>query len=793
MGRRRDEREQAILLRIRQDEKSLKEAQKNLQALEAEIKALDRAVSEASDPGESFRAFERMEALKETVPEARAAVDRLTASLADQRRALEQARASADDYGAAMRQARERVESFGDVSTSVMQVSGFLRGVGAGGVADVAMLGADVGDLVEGLGRLPTALRGAGQSAQAAIQGLTGAEVSLSALAVAGGAVGAVGAVVAGAFAIISSEQQRVAENTTRWAERLRELNRIIAGGATATDLRIQAAQGQQTAEGARQSMEDIAEALRQALLDVSVMGIPLLTEEQREMVRQASADELVRFASQFPDALFGQIASLETRWTQAYQEYADALVQQSETVQALLDDETALNDRLAETQRNLELRIRAEELMATSTAENVQAMVEANNRQIAALEEARAEYAGLAGTSGVARERLAGIDRQLEELRATNEALLPVLERLTALEQARARETEAVQAQLEAQLEALETRREQARLEQEIAGILQRSADRQRALKEATEERIAGLESAFDSFVENAEGQIARARDEAGARIREVEQGYMAESLAAWQDFYKEERRAFEDYRTQRLRRQEDLFAELQSAADRNDVVAFIQAERRGLRDLRRLDEDQDREARRRREDFEAEARERREEAAARIKEIRAEREARLAEIRAGIDRERDLLRQRIQQERDALVERLQDARSALQAEIAQRKQAHVAALQEQAAYEQARLDLQRRGNEALLAIEARYQALRSGASGGAVSGLKVPGTSIATALFTNPGVFVPRQSSPAVTQRSVTVVNDLRGVQIASGVSKEQLDRSLLALMETTVKAFR
>ncbi len=75
------------------------------------------------------------------------------------------AAAAVEDYGDAARRARDETESFGDVGTNLSALSGLARAAGAGGVADVGMLLADISDATEGLGRLGPALGEVGNKA----------------------------------------------------------------------------------------------------------------------------------------------------------------------------------------------------------------------------------------------------------------------------------------------------------------------------------------------------------------------------------------------------------------------------------------------------------------------------------------------------------------------------------------------------------------------------------------------------------------------------------------------------
>ena len=110
-------------------------------------------------------------------------------------------------YSAASTEAK----SYGSVSTSLNQVTALARTVGLGGVADVGNIGADIFAAVQGASNLGPAIQTSLQTAQGAIQNLTGVTVGAGGL-VAGLGVAAVG--IAAITVAIAAFQEANAEAT---------------------------------------------------------------------------------------------------------------------------------------------------------------------------------------------------------------------------------------------------------------------------------------------------------------------------------------------------------------------------------------------------------------------------------------------------------------------------------------------------------------------------------------------------------------------------------------------------
>lgn len=181
MGRRRSKKVSEVVLDYRiEDNDADKRAKQLLEMMEDQARAAEMVANSA-------------DRMAKSVMQSSHAERQLDAALDDTEKRLrgtaDEAREAAqrmDDYGDAARRARDQTESFGDVTTNVSQIAGAARGFGAGGIADVALLGADITDFAEGIGRLGPAL---GDTANKAVTFLNGLGPMGIGLVAAGGAL----------------------------------------------------------------------------------------------------------------------------------------------------------------------------------------------------------------------------------------------------------------------------------------------------------------------------------------------------------------------------------------------------------------------------------------------------------------------------------------------------------------------------------------------------------------------------------------------------------------------------
>lgn len=140
---------------------------------------------------------------------------------------------------------------------------------------------------------------------------------------------------------------------------------------------------------------------------------------------------------------------------------------------------------------------------------------------------------------------------------------------------------------------------------------------------------------------------------------ISKINADFMAAELKAWEAYRVSEQRITEDTQRERLRLLEDTEKELRNAARRNDISAFLRAQEAGTTGLRRLDEDASVEARRRSQDFQLER-----------AQAAKERDQRLADLKAQYNAEK--------QQRDAAAkEELAQVQTTTQAKLDQQKAA--------------------------------------------------------------------------------------------------------------------
>ena len=136
---------------------------------------------------------------------------------------------------------------------------------------------------------------------------------------------------------------------------------------------------------------------------------------------------------------------------------------------------------------------------------------------------------------------------------------------------------------------------------------------------------------------------------------INDVNQRYMEQGLKSLNRYLTAEQRATENYNVNRVRKLEDLYANLSELAAKGDVAAFVTTRRTGLRDIRRGDEDFGSGARQRLEDYQTERRDALQARNQQITELRAaaqtELQGRKAEIAEKIKLEQTAGQQQLSQ----------------------------------------------------------------------------------------------------------------------------------------------
>lgn len=134
--------------------------------------------------------------------------------------------------------------------------------------------------------------------------------------------------------------------------------------------------------------------------------------------------------------------------------------------------------------------------------------------------------------------------------------------------------------------------RQETAHLER-LAGIDEQGLERLAQIRQQGNDRIAAVEK-----------EILKLNDQKS----DIDKKYMESERKEFEKFRKEEEKEAKEANKQRVRRLQDLNNELLDAEESNDVVAFIQAKRKGELDLQRMAEDADEQTQERQAQFDEE-----------------------------------------------------------------------------------------------------------------------------------------------------------------------------------------
>ena len=294
-------------------------------------------------------------------------------------------------------------------------------------------------------------------------------------------------------------------------------------------------------------------------------------------------------------------------------------------------------------------------------------------------------------------------------------------------------------------------------------------------------------MRAAFAEFTAKAEGQIEDVEQDLAKKRDKINADYMASSLKETRNYLRAEVQAREDANKKLVRRAEDLADDLLAAEEANDVIRFIQTQRAGQKDLKRISEDASQAAQRRAEDFAVETDERLKERDIRLAEIRTEGDARIAEIRQNVRDQKNQLDQQIRQENAALKERLRLSAEASRAEINQRIAAHNASLNEQLGYNKARLTIEAQLNAGLVALAQQSYGQIAATIQRSLGIASTVGNSLTY------GGFGSGSYNTSSTAKGGGVVFNIQTGNIGSDVSQNQVQKSiqngLAAFMQSTV----
>lgn len=304
----------------------------------------------------------------------------------------------------------------------------------------------------------------------------------------------------------------------------------------------------------------------------------------------------------------------------------------------------------------------------------------------------AMSRLTGALGSTDVATNDMEAAEKALAETRAAARDKIATLQRQGAQLEADAQD-QALDAFID---RAIAERRANEDLERTLEQ--QRSANQERllAIEEAGQERIADIRAAglkrlgaFDAQTSKLMGSLGDQIIDDNDKLRALNTDFMAAEAKATQKARDDELKRTRDHSSDMLRLLEDrLNAEL-DAQEGNDVVAFIQAQRRSDQQIKRAQEDFDTETADRSARFLAERQEAQARYQERLTEIEAESQARQQAIR------------------DELAAR-QAARQDIETEIAAAAAAETARIQEQQAAQQRAFDAQLAADAEVRRIQA-------------------------------------------------------------------------------------
>lgn len=630
--------------------------------------------------------------------------------------------------------------------------------VGLGGLGNLMALASDLASFGEALPAVKTGLLGAEAAAG-------GAATGLGTLVAAALPLAAAGAAVALVLGQVSAAQTAAAESARVYAERIREINGLLAEGATSADLQQQRTQALADFEAAQASVTQLAEALRNEIaqhIGPEIIGIgDVMTAPLAQL--QALAEALPLGG--------GSIGETARQLRTAQQDMARAGSMAAELGSQLLSGATAVNDAIAQIQAGIAQQTQAAQLMRTGTVEQVQAMIAANQDQIAALEAAQQQLTAMRGESAAAEAAFQENAATLASLRAATQMLTDVT--LPAV-QAREADAAAATAAAAAFVESAAQRQREAdavrKANDDLTRIEQQTAERRTAILENYREQSVRIER--QRVLQDSRDQIdfarRRLKDLAKFNAQEV-----ANEQAFWQkqqqtetkataDYYKQQLRALEDHHARLLAIQTDAETEIEQAAIDLDVSRAQRAMRAALQRTKEENQRYDEESRARAERMEqtrtelaeqraafaAERAARQQEFQARLAEEDEERRLaaeRRAEDRRLEDQERQIARDRALNEiRDSYVQQTQARKAALQQELDAIRGVETAKVQA----------IQQGGAAQTAAIRAALTNMASGLTGGTtLKGAQTSTTSASNTLVQRTTTSVQLTSPAAAT----------------------------------------
>jgi chromosome segregation ATPase len=508
----------------------------------------------------------------------------------------------------------------GDVQSNLGAISGLASAAGAGGLGEGVAVGGELFALLEEAPRLKTALSGIPSVAAAAtdavgLGGLTGAVQSAVPALGAGGAalatLGGVGVAAAGALALVNTELQRQKQVAQEAYEATRR-NLDLSQQRRREDLTAE-----QLLQDARAgSAEAYAELVRRQ-------------QEASEQIDLIAGDitEATQTLNQAEDVRGGKL--LGGGAPEGLRDFAmgGELSRLDSVIQGARDELEELQPSLVEADNSFQAFNDALESIPPAQREALQAQIDAQTESNAALERTGKQYES--------------ITARIEQLTGQAADLI---------------ETEARNAQREAAIAQLQT--EKTLLQQQF-----NYRDHKQRMIEIERKGNADIEAARDKLA-SLPGQLtealASASDEATAELDTLESEYFESRIEATQKFRKRQARVNEDFNRELDRALQDIERSLQDAARDNNVLSFLEAQRRGDTRLSRMQQDANTRQQRDIQDF-------RDESAARREAFRERRQA----IEQNLRDEKQAIRDKFAEERQQIQQTIQEREAALQKEL--------------------------------------------------------------------------------------------------------------------------
>jgi hypothetical protein len=345
-------------------------------------------------------------------------------------------------------------------------------------------------------------------------------------------------------------------------------------------------------------------------------------------------------------NALRAEEQALLERQKSAYQEAMDALGALGIVAQQIAPQEQALADQIAASEANIAAY--SSEISALNTR--------LGDGSIAANDTSAAE-------AELARTREQDAQRAIAQTEAANQRILALNEQRDSMI-----ENRLIQRSNAAQSNKLEDRFGQ---EDEKAELTKHLADLE-GIRQAGYQKELALAKEIADLPNQQAKDLGAVTAKGTKELQKLNDDYFANQIKATKDFAKESGRINQEVAKNARRIAEDLADRLSDAARDNDVVAFLQAEKEGQKEIRRNAEDAKDAEKQRQEDFLDQQNEQRQAYQQRQQEILRQVEEEKQKVIQSYAEKRAALEQQIQQEKANTQQAIQNAQARYQQEEA-------------------------------------------------------------------------------------------------------------------------